>query len=861
MAPSLLWAAPQYRAVGGNLSSGTPDGPEEAVISPAVTIQRSTYSASKLGTIAPRPSQMLSGNGNYWTRHILRVPSSAYPDRCFSYFSSDHDDTLNGSTGSGGIYLNICVADPSVPANWKLYNEAVTAGWLDDIASKPASNPIYTGAGGVGRQCETPCVRKVGSTFVMTYQLTSAPGARNQATLRATSVDGVNWTGPNVPLMQVATAEAIGDGHQGYMTWAENPFPRNRVPYNYVGYSLIGGQFRSTMGMWGWDDPVAGTPVFLGALSKWNGRFSPSNPFTQTSNWFAAAAIEIDVGSIRQTRQGYSALVEFAAQGSGSNARPGDIYEILLDGDGKTMLGKPQLVVARGTSGYDQGEVGTVGVMTFGDKRLITYDAATSANAKVSALSSTSLRSPQNTWFRSPAPHKPVDADVTVKSFNFAGASSLPVGLTEVKVGSTLPAASFSANGLSVTVDGTMATKGEYYLFEDVGFDPAVTEYVDIYIDDWITTSAAAYRVPYIGFATSKTARSAMTDAIFIGNGEGIDGTMALQAVDGGTQPIAASISDYYYGVGYGPSILGTGASKKHVGVRLFPTSGRAYILGEGGTELQEMTSSNGNLMTNFDMTQRWYPFFGFKGADTAAAVERVGKMTVKVKSRAHLAGDATLGIVGSAVTATNTATPSFASLAIDAAASDRYVAFFISGRSTAALTSLTATFTPDGGAAIPLTQLHLHQSTYDAPSASFMGLFIAAIPTGTAGTLAVAAVGTTPVRWGVKAVPMYGINPTPLKIGSISAIGNSVIMNSEVDKREGGIVATAAMFSTTSSTFHAHAAEESRVNVDSGEILYATNSTVLSVLGIKNTSASAVLEATGSAGAVAVVASWAKAA
>lgn len=836
----------------------TPDGPMEAVISPAVTTRRSTYNPTKQGIIQPRPSWMTDGgNGVYWG-DALRVPSVDYPDRFINYYSTDHAES------TGGIGITVAVADPSIATNWKQYDDAVDAGWLNDIPNKPAKGGyLFAGFGGPGFQYETPCVNKVGNEYLMTYQATNVPGARNQATLLAVSPNGVSgWTGTHTPLMQVSNTEVIGDGHMGYMRWGPNPFPRSKVPYDYIGYSSVGGQSRSTQGMWGSNAPKTSW-TFLGAIGKASGRVTPSSRFLTNGDRYKAAILNVDVKSIRQTRQGYAAICEFAGVGSGATARPGEMYEVLLDDTGKNIIGRPIPIINRGGSGaFDEGEAATGSLITFADKSVIIYNAANSANAKVDAIAVSPLRNPQNTWFNYPSPAIPPASKITTKEFNFKGATSLPAGLTEVKAGTTAPTPTFSADGLTVTADGTMATKGEYYIFEDEGFDPLTTEYVDVYIDDLATISSAAYRHFYIGFSATKSLRSAMTDGIWIGTGETTSATMGFQVLINGAQPVAAGTSEDYWGVGYGTSAFDTmGRPKKHIGVRIYPKDNVAYILGEGGVEQQEFKVSSTSMLTGFDKTKRYYAFYGVRGTDTAAATERLGKMTVRTSAPVKQTGAATLGTISTASTSTGGNAPTgMAALNIGTAAADRVVAFYIYGRSASDVTDLTASVIVDG-TTIPLTRVGFdHQLTpTTGAAANFIGLFVGSIPSGTSASIRPVATATTAVaRWGVKSVAMYGTNLLPESVSTGWAAGVNSPHTVTVSKYEGGITAMATMHSTSGSTLHAHAAEENLFDSPSQEIeVFPQSNATYAVIGVRNVSTPVQIQNTNSQGSISLAASW----
>lgn len=837
------------------INPGTPDGPEEAVISPAVTMQRSTYSLTKQGTIISRPAQMSTGNGCYYEDEI-KVPSAAMPDRRFIYYSSDH------AADQGGIYLDVSNGDPSILANRKTYGDAVAAGWLDDIPSKPAANPIWTGPSAnttPNNQCETPSVVMYGGKFVMLYQLESGvPGARNQTTLKAVSLDGVNWTGENVPFLQVPILEAIGDGHSGYGRIGKNPYPRNIIPEDYIIYSLAGGQSRPTFGLWAVNDPYSEASArWVSAVNKPNGRFSPANAISVTSNWLAGNFNEIDVKGIRKVRQGYSVPMNFSVIGAGATARSGMAFEALFAEDGITMIGKPQPIVPNGPETYDAGEVATPVISTFGDKRIAYYVGATADNAKTVCAATGPLRNPQNTWFRSPSPATPPDFTETVYDLR----NGLPAGVEIV-----------TAGGATVTFDAqgaifTTPVGGEAYLFVSAPLTPNDEELIEVLADDIQTVSGTAYRVPYLGFASSKSVRSAMTDALFMSNGEGTAATLGFNMLAAGVQPQAAITSQYYYGIGYGASVNnGQAGSKKHLGIRMFPQVNRAYAIGEGGAEMEWLRNSSSNMMTGFDKSKPYYPFFGVRGISNATTVERVTRIKVRRRTGVKQSGDATLGARAIAQDAANSASYTFAGLDIGSAAANRFVAFFVSGRTLGTVSDVTATFTPSGGSAIPVPQQHLHRSTYDSGT-TFMALFVVAVPDGVSGSLSVAInASVTPIRCAVDTVAMYGIaSAVPISVGSVSGAGNAVNMTSEINKSAGGIAALAVIHSTSSATFHTAAAEECRYASVSEEqtINVASNGTVLN-LGVRNTGASTAVETTtgsSSSGAVAVVASWAKAA
>jgi hypothetical protein len=847
-------------------ATSTPDGAMEAAISPAVTTQRATYDFTKVGTIMPKPPEMGvrpdDGNGVYWPSKWNKAPSAAYPDRRFAYLSTDHTPL------DGGIFMFVAIGDPSVSANVLDYTAAVAAGWLDDIPSKPSANPIWLGGElpGTGRQIETPCVFKVGSTWVMFYQRLTAAGlngvgnARNQATCRATSTDGVNWTGNNWTIAQIPSSEVIGDGHTGYMTAGPNPFtglinPATSAPWAYVGYSLAGGQERSTNALWACENPLTDNWTFITALNKWAGRSVVGGA---VGNWQNFSPTNIDFNSCRQTRQGVAMICQAAVKGAGATARTGDLFEILVANDGVTMLGVPQLLIGRGGTGtIDNGEVGRGEISIFGDKAVMMYTAANSGNVKVGAAATSPIRNPENTWFNLLSPAIPEVFDT--KSINFKSAGSIPAGWTAVTAGTVAPVTTFTSDGLSITVDGTQAVKGEYMLWEDVGFDPQTTAYVDVYLQDWQTTSARADRIPFIGFSATKSLRADMTDAVFLSNGESTGTQLHFQALVASAQPLAAKSSEYYWGVGLAASVNQTAASKKNLGIRYFPQDNRAFILGEGGVEMEEMITGSGNYVGSLDKTKRMYLGFGFRGTNTAVATERVGRITVKVREAVAQPGDATIGDTNQAVSASNASTYTFTGLGLGTPGATRKIAIFVTGRAIAQMSSVAATLTPSGEAAIPLTIRHLHNSSYDAPNSTFAAMFVATAPVGATGDLVVT-LGNAAVRCGVRAVAMYDVDSeVPASVQSASAIGNAASLSVVVDKQAGGVIVASAIVSTSTSTRHNGAAQATVLGAATATIGMSVLSGESTWTGIANGTASTQLEATGSNGAAMIVATFAR--
>lgn len=606
----------------------TPDGQMEAVISPAVTTLRATYDFTKVGTAYSIPVTSYNGNGVYWPNKARRllVPNPKYPDLFVSYYTPDH------GTGASGFMVALCNGDPTVLSNWRQYDDVkANTDWLSHLSNLPAGNPILVGQ---QSQLETICIIPYNGKWIFHGQMTSVPGGRNQATVRAITTDGFNFVIQNTPLL---TPTEYTDGHTGYFTAGPNSFPGiidpgTGVKALYAGWSLHGGQSRSTLALWATDNPETGTWRLVQVFGKTIGR----NAIGGVGNWVSFAFINMDWGSIYQTRQGWAFLTEGAARGAGASARPGDIYEVLVADDGRTMIAKPQLVLARGGTGtIDNGEVSRGESFKFANKLGFIYEAADGSNAKVAAIATSPLRNPQNTWFDLLSPAIPT---FVTKQANFLTASAIPAGFTAVTTGA--PTVAFSASGAAVT----MAAGEAYFLFENDGFDPTTTDYVDIFLDDFRTIAgpSTAARVPYIGFATSKTARGAMTDAFFLSNGEGTAGTMSYTALVAGG--VTSRASDYVYGVGYLANTSQTSNGPKHKGIRWFPKLNEAYVL-EEGAEGEPIKTSTVNYPALLDKTKRWYPFIGFVSAGTTSITEQIQKLIVRVADSGGVPAAPTMNI------------------------------------------------------------------------------------------------------------------------------------------------------------------------------------------------------------------------
>lgn len=548
--------------------------------------------ATKTGVAITRPAAMTSGNGTYYPVLVDMAGVTSFPGTHAVYYSSDHAD------GNGGIYMDIVNGDPSNPANYKTYDDAITDGDFDYLPTKPSSNPIYVDTV-VGDQTETPHVMIIGGTIVMTYQ--NAGAGNNQSTVRALGTDGVNFTRDKV-VVDYERGSSPGDSHTGYLRWGLNPFPD--VPFTYVGYSLHGGQNQSYCAQWGCDDPINDVWTPISVLQKLAGRVKDGG---RSMNWTT-----IDPASFRTTPQGISALVTMSADGAGASARDGAIYEVLLNNSGTDVLGIPIEVIGKTGLTFDAGEIADSSIVPQGAGFAGVYNAATTGNDKVIAAFSAIDNIAQVKF----PPLYPVIPPTTDTLYDFSAVSSLPSGLSVVTAGA--PSIAYTGNGINITAT-TGTPDGAAYVFVNAGFVPNAVDYVEFWAMDWKTAIEDGKRIPYFGFASSKVVPASITNGFYMDNGGGTSGLMSRNVIKAGTKSV---VQDSTYG-GFGYASYPSTAPKR-IGFRWFVKENRFILLGEGGNEMGQI-----NDMTDatIDKTLTYYFFFGMqsKGANVVESIKKVG--------------------------------------------------------------------------------------------------------------------------------------------------------------------------------------------------------------------------------------------
>lgn len=600
----------------------TPDGALEAVMSPANTTLRSTYVMTASDGIAiPIPAQMIKtdgtvdGGGVYYAGGgSVKMPSAAYPDRRFHYYGKDHGP---GTSVTNGIYMSVTVGDPSVAANYKVYEDAVAAGWLADIPNLPASNPIWPGATG-STQPETPYAMWVADDdgkngmVVMAYQTGGNAKShydgsdyRDQATVRATSVDGIHFTGDLVAWAENRTIDA-GYAHTGYMHFAKSIFLN--FPYKYIGYSLGG--------IYGCNDPRTEFWQNVTGLEAYGGRMLAgltSGWIAQPNRWLPQTA--------KRTAKGVSMLVTIAGPQSGAGLSNGAIFEVLMSEDGQEVIAKPQNIFALGAagSGYEV-DITAQSYGVHGDKEFIVIDGggrrdAETANKKRGFVASSPRRNPLNTVFDPLSP--PTPANMRKRPLSLRG-TSLPSDLMIYTTGT--PTITYDADG-GMVVSGVAGDK--VVIVEKEGFDPNTTEMVDVLARDWsaistVTDTADAFRVPWVGITAEPGPLADMLNVrAFTLNPSASYGEAIHVRNDGAATNTAYA---FVQTMGYGAASP-EGKQRKDHGFRWFPQDiGNACIeLSNGGVETKTITTQM--AMASVTRGKRLHRFvaFEFTGVTRAA--------------------------------------------------------------------------------------------------------------------------------------------------------------------------------------------------------------------------------------------------
>jgi hypothetical protein len=546
---------------------------------------------TKIGKVIDKPVEMNpAGAGCYYSFVVDMTGVANFPKKYAIYFSTDHDPA------QGGIYLYIA-DDLTNPASYKSYTQAVIDGDFNYLGTKPSANPIYKDTT-LGDQTETPEVRRIGSTIVLTYQ--NAGAGNNQSTLRAKGTDGVNFTRDKVIIDYDPTVEP-GDAHTGYFKWNANPF--DGVPYQYVGYSLHGGQTKPLFAQWGTNDPVNGDWTKLAVLQRWSGRLKQGSRVVEPNS--------IDLSSVVKLASGnYVAMIGMENPSAGAGARDGAMYEVLLDPTGRQILGMPIEVIPKGGTGlFDNGEVATSSILR-GSSIVGVYTAADASNVKTIGAVSGVVRDKALAYF---APLFPAIPAYTEVVYDFTSMTSLPAGFTFVSSGSSL---TFDANGVNINC----STGGYGYIYIDLSFVPTAVHFVDVFFEDWRTQGTGYNIVPALGFGATKAIPSAIVDGFYFNNGLTTANAYRNITTAGVNN---SAVDNVYNAFGYNNFYCN---QRKQIGVRWFVDTDNMYALGHSQIEYDIVSQ------TRPDNTKTYTPFFGIS-SPANAAVESIKKIIFRYGS------------------------------------------------------------------------------------------------------------------------------------------------------------------------------------------------------------------------------------
>lgn len=601
-------------------AAATPDGPMEAEIVPPNSTQRSTYAFIKSdGFAIPVYPQMAGAPSNqygYWHGGgIVKAPSAQYPDRRFAYTSLDHGPATVAS--HSGFYVSVCISDPSVATNWLVYEDAVAAGWLNDIPNKPASNPIYQGAPGV-MQPETPWVQWVtdddgvsNGMFVMSYQtggnaISAITGAvlTPQITLRATSTDGINWTGDRVAWSEHTNKEAQTI-ETTYLRWGHNKF-LTEIPYKYVGYS-VGGQY-------GLNDPRTERWKLITLMDNQTGRV-----ITGLTSGYMLAKGRYDPTTMQKTRNGVSMHIHLGLSSSGKGMAAGEVYEAEFALDGREIISKPFVLTPRSTASGDAASQCMGAYGTYGDKRFLMLEAGgnidATVNKKRGIVASSPILNPLNTVFPPLTPATPSGG--TKKVYDFTQ-GVLPASLN-IAGASGAPVVSWSAED-GMVIQGVAGDS--IVVCESASFDPRSLSIVDVLIDEVLalqsTSNPDALRRPWVGFTNEPGALAAMQNVRAV-TYRTTDNASAQHIRTGGAVTekwLDSGFNNPFFGYGTANAVART---RRGAGMRWWPNSPNksSMFLTNGGIEKVFMAMDFASL----DYTKPLFRFiaFEFTGATTVA--------------------------------------------------------------------------------------------------------------------------------------------------------------------------------------------------------------------------------------------------
>ena len=506
--------------------------------------------------------------------HVDKVEQIINPDADdLAYFPDAHDVRgmaewpcdfiLLTSTdhGEGGIYLYLCTGDPSLTANWKSYDQAVTDGDFVGVEDVPSVNPIYRRA----QQMETPsAIFENGVWHLFTHQNTEPNSLGSQTTTLSVGQGELGLLRLDfAPIDRVALdydpAEFPGNGHTGNAHMGLNPFPDVLNPdtgesFKYLATSIHGGTDLNHTGLWGTDTLTNDD----GSATRWQrvAYFNSDGALNGLSEGGVMGQTP-DFGTIAN---GLS-IQRGVTVGSGIDDRPADLYQVQLGSDGGTKESDVVLVMPRGVAGsFDELEIGFHTSLEFEGKRVILYTGV-DASGKNSIGSAIAELKPHNQPM--PSHNPPRVSSTYCRHHDFRTDQRLPNWL-EISGNETV---SFGPDGVTIS-----SPNGEWMGLSSVEkLIPADVGQLAITLIDSFGTDD---RVPLIGaFAAGAVDPNNSPDRVSVVTLSNLDGVARLQSHVGGSLSSQAA-GRYDWGFANDEEV----GSKRDIGMIWIPSHDRAQL-------------------------------------------------------------------------------------------------------------------------------------------------------------------------------------------------------------------------------------------------------------------------------------------
>jgi hypothetical protein len=554
------------------------------------------YKGDKLGELITTPPSMVNEEGVYFPSLMAtsEIPDSNFPSKfdfvCYS--SPSH------STGDAGIWLFLCEGDPTIPANWIEYDDAVANGDFDYLVSKPSGNPIFVDTA-FGEQTETPCVNNIDGTLFMTYHNAGNAiyAGNSQHTCLAKSTDGINYTREyiagniNGTLLSADPQYVRGNGHTGYFKWGVNPF--TEVGYSYVGYSIYGGGDWYCQAMWVSDN--AEDWHVHAYLSNIEGRVTENIPVA----YLASIESTFDPRNIEPMGDGtYRVMTTVRETDAGTagikNTR---LVEVLIGSDGHTILTEANTVMAPTEGTFDEGDVRASHVFLYNGEKYLIYTGSKLVLSDVeNSLGIAKLNEYEGALTVLPL----LKADTN--NTDFRGAASLPNNFVFYNPNGD---ASYVLSEVGLEILVPAGSKAGFYLTDTV--DLSVIDICDVYLKGFRWISDKKCRT-FTGFYNSITDDSAHPNlgAVQIGVSNSYFRLYSNDSID--TYRTATTGNYVGYDNDYTARLSESPQAPLDVGVRIIPGKGGYFLT--GGKSERNMI--DGNFTSG---TVR--PMFWFTNTDT----------------------------------------------------------------------------------------------------------------------------------------------------------------------------------------------------------------------------------------------------